>query len=237
MNETAGADETATFGSGSADTDKLGRAIADGVLRDLAREMVLRGEIVPESVTAEELKSLAQDRLRKIVESGNYDVALVVDHSESILADARRYADERKVEYAFVFYGLYIEHTLNRAIRDRAFQLNFSEKETIEIMRKPIPDKIGVTWTLLFGSRLPDSLRKDIRSVTERRNSFIHYKWQPDPTADMLPGDLKRKESMAFDAAERASVELTRRVNQLVALEGSDIDGWLHSPTSPEKDK
>ncbi|KQR22537.1 hypothetical protein ASF79_09925 [Agreia sp. Leaf335] len=202
------------------------KEIVDAVIRGIAREMILSGE-VEVGVSREELSKAAWRRLIELRETGEFSFSMVVDHTDTILQDARKYVDEGKLEYDFVFYGLYLEHLLNRAIRDRAFQIGLSEAETMEVMKKSLHDKTGVIWLLMFDEQFPESLAADIRATAAERNAFIHYKWKPDPTTDMLYDEIKRLEERSVATAERAALALLDYVDALVIPPDSESFSWL----------
>lgn len=204
----------------------LQRMILDNVLRGIANEMVLTGEVDASRLTLDELLALAFARMKEHLRDG-VEFAMVVDHSSTILAEARSYASDGKEEFAFVFYGLFVEHLLNRAIRDRAVQLGLSERETVELMRRAMPDKMGLTWKLLFGEDFPALLRSDIKFISDRRNSFAHYKWQDHPEKFLLPDEIRKRREEAEATAERAVTTLDEHLRQFFATDGDAIDHWL----------
>ncbi|WEK14186.1 MAG: hypothetical protein P0Y48_02950 [Candidatus Microbacterium phytovorans] len=212
----------------------LQRMIVNNVLRGIANEMVLTGEVDPSRLTLDQLLALAFERMKDNLRDG-VEFAMVVDHSSTILAEARSYADGGREEFAFVFYGLFIEHVLNRAIRDRSTQLGLSERETVELMRRSVPDKTGLTWKLLFGEDFPALLRSDIRFISERRNSFAHYKWQDHPESHLLPDAIRTRREKAETTAERAASTLEDYVRRLFTTDGDVIDHWLHGPHPTEE--
>jgi len=217
---------------------EVNRMITESVLRSLAREIVLRGDADPATVTDAELRELAERELVAVFRAGEVDFGLVIDHSDTILRDARRHVDERRFEYAFVYYGLYVEHLLNRAIRDRAVQIDLAESETVDVMKKSIHEKTGLTWRLLFGERMPEAIAADIRELTARRNAFMHYKWKPDPTADMLHDEIEQRTTASIATAERAAEALRAYTDALIAPPESDVFDWLtrSHPAASEKE-
>ncbi|PPG02674.1 hypothetical protein C5E06_09480 [Pseudoclavibacter sp. RFBI5] len=203
--------------------------IASLVIKGIARSMVIQGEVDLDAVSGQDLLDLAKRRLVELVRSGDVDFTMILDHTENILTDARTHAENGKDEYAFVFYALYYEHILNRAIRERAIQLDLSEKEGLELMRRGMPEKLGLTWKLLFGAKFPEELRADILATSRRRNSFIHYKWHADPTLESNLEAEEARRSKSLAAAERAAVDLTDHLNRLLVSPDGDIGKWLHS--------
>lgn len=206
---------------------QLQEDIVEAMTRSVAREMVLTGEIDATTVSEDELKALAWERLKDIVTTTQVEFETVVDHSESILSDARGHVSQHKLEYAFVFYGLYIEHLLNRAIRDRGCQLQLSEGEVVDIMKRSIHEKTGVTWLLIFGQRMPQQLIDDIKATTSARNSFAHYKWKPSGDDSLPMDEILRREDVAVARAERAVSELLPYIDNLTFPPESDAHSWL----------
>lgn len=208
--------------------------ILDVVLKAIANDMVLTGEVDPLRITLDELRTLALERLQVHLEDG-VEIGMVIDHSSTILAEARSYASDGKEEFAFVFYGLFVEHVLNRAIRDRCVQLGLSEREALDLMRRSVPDKTGLTWRLLFGEDFPASLSSDIKFISERRNSFAHYKWQDHPETHLLPHEIRARREEAKATAERAATTLEKYLRQFFATDEDAIDRWLNGPHQTEE--
>lgn len=235
---TEGESDSLATGDGLEMDQDLQRMILDNVLRGIANEMVLTGEVDPSRLTLDELLALAFAKMKEHLRDG-VEFAMVVDHSSTILAEARSYARDGKEEFAFVFYGLFVEHLLNRAIRDRAVQLGLSERETVELMRRSMPDKMGLTWKLLFGEDFPAPLRSDIGFISERRNSFAHYKWQDHPETHLLPNEIRKRREEAEATAERAVASLENHLRQFFATDGDAIDRWLtgEHPTEESHDE
>lgn len=198
------------------------------VVKGIAREMVLSGEADPQKLTVDELRQLAEKELFRRRGAGELDLVMTVDHSQSILEDARRFAADGKREYAFVFYALFVEHILNRAVLDRTVELRLAKDESISLMRKSMNDKTGVIWHLLFGEQFPEELSRSIRLLAERRNAFMHYKWGPDPEGDMSPESLRSSHESALQAAEETAVGVEAYVDQLI-FAAPHISGWLSS--------
>lgn len=209
------------------DRSGLGVRLVEEMLRSIGRDMILHGEVDVATTTVEELRERAYRKLAALHKSGNFTFQMTVDHSDTILQDARRYASEDNVEYAFVFYGLAVEHMLNRAIRDRSFQIALTEDETIEVMRKSIHHKTGKGWTVLFGQSMPEGIVVGIRELAARRNEFMHYKWIPDPTVDMLPVDVKRQTAEAIEGAENAASSLREYIDQLLVPQDGEVFEWI----------
>jgi len=205
----------------------------EAALRAAARDLILAGEVDPTAVSLEELRALAKADLAESLENDDLQFEMVVDYTDSTLHEARTFVDNGRYEFGFVFYGLHIEHLLNRAIRDRSKQLALSESETVELMKRSLYDKTGLTWKLLFGSDMPLEIAQEIRDTAQRRNQFAHYKWQPNPDQHM-PHDLRKSEiERATQAAERGAAQLKEYVDSLVADAATEIHDWINGPRLP----
>lgn len=207
---------------------ELQEALLESILRSLARTMILRGD-VDATISASELRTLAWREFVDLREAGLLQSVPVVDHSNTVLEDARRFAADGKLEYAFVFYGLHLEHRLNRAIREGGVRRSLTEAESVELMKRSIYDKTGVLWILLFDERMPDDLSRDIRAVANVRNQFTHYKWVPDPSFEMTSVANRQKEEAILETAERAVRGLQRYADELIVPSDSDAFSWLTS--------
>ena len=206
--------------------EDLAHSVVEMFLTEIARRMVLTGEVDPAVTNPSDVRALAMSRLREHFEAGA-GFAFTTDHRSSMLEHARSFSLEGRDEYSLVFYGLYIEHTLNLAIRDRAIQLGLAENEAVDLMRRSLPEKTGLTWKRLFDEDFPQQLRADIVTVANRRNAFAHYKWQNDTTLKLLPAAVAARRKTAFEAAERAAVELDAYRARLFGVNGVDLDDWF----------
>lgn len=113
--------------------------------------------------------------------SEEYEDIRIIDHTEAILIQARFFRKEGYNEFACVFYATWLEHTLNGFIHSFATQKRLSDKEIANIIRDT-SYKSKISWLpVVFGKRpFKESQIKMIVKLMEIRNSFIHYKWQPN---------------------------------------------------------
>ncbi len=218
------------------DDTKLAQQVGETVLRAVARDIVLRGEVDGSAVSPEDLRNRARHELLEYVGEG-HEFEIVRDQTETILLEARRYAEDDKIDLAFVFYGLFVEHLLNRAIRDRAQQLELSEGETIELLKKSVYDKTGLTWRLLFGANMPERIVADIREIAKKRNAFAHFKWTAEPMALMSHAQITREAEKAVRLAERCAETLHAYIDTLIVAAGSPASAWLAGSDSASERK
>lgn len=211
---------------------ELQQELLESILRSVARTMILRGDVDAATVPLDELRSLAWHEFKALRTAGAFQTVPVVDHSSTILEDARKFATDGNLEYAFVFYGLHLEHRLNRAIRDGGIRRSLSEAETVEIMKRSIYDKTGFLWLLLFEERMPEDLSRDIRAVANVRNQFAHYKWTPEQSFELSHDESEKKAVAALETAERAVLGLQCYADELIVPAGSDAFSWLTTTSS-----
>lgn len=115
--------------------------------------------------------------LKKFIKNKN--LVPIIDHTESILTQARVYRKEGEKEFACLFYAMWFEHTLNGFVFAFAKRMNLSDKE-IEGLIRDTSYKSKFSWLLrLFGK---EPFRRSqinlIIKLMETRNSFVHYKWK-----------------------------------------------------------
>jgi len=129
------------------------------------------------------------------------EISFVIDHQPSILKEAEKSLLREDFELAYVFFATYFEHLINGVIERKCLKEKISIGTYKELVRRAsLEDKF--TWVLEI-LKLPEfskSHRKVIKIVSERRNSFIHYKYQPqsnDPYNDEKEWEGIKKELKA----------------------------------------
>lgn len=110
----------------------------------------------------------------------------IVDHKTSVLEQARKFGEAGFIDFSRVFYAIYFEHLVNRIVYISARHKGVRDTSIKDILRF-----IGIegktTWLLeMFNlpNLNPDHL-KVLRTLFEKRNSFIHYKWNLNHLAAM----------------------------------------------------
>lgn len=73
-------------------------------------------------------------------------------------------------------------------------------------------EKTGLTWKLVLNDDFPSDLAGLIRNVANRRNAFVHYKWQTSETHDFDP--QRANMVVAIEDAEHAVTDLERLYRQ-----------------------
>jgi hypothetical protein len=102
---------------------------------------------------------------------------IIIDYTDSLLKDARRFYTERHYEKASLFYAMYFEHEVNRLISIKLATKKIDENAKRKIMRQPLYDKLTWIVDLMEVKRPNDKFLKFIKPLSDDRNAFVHYKW------------------------------------------------------------
>ncbi len=171
-------------------------------------ESLLRNRDVHPKTTSAALWRAYGSSLRK-----NTELAIVIDHTVSLITEARRHGRERRFAMANLFYATYIEHCLNDMLSTVAKWRKMKSAD-IRNMLRVTNIEAKATWLLaVFGAKpIPESQLQTIRLILEARNAFVHYKWTPETQ----PRSGEVMETRNLKRAERAIRYLNRRATRLV---------------------
>lgn len=152
--------------------------LAAALLRSLAAQLVADGVIDPSGMTQEEFRSAFLAEMQGIREEGS-EVKFILDHQDSVLEQARIFEEAEKADFAVMFYATWVEHWLNDMIVWKLQRAGTPQSDIVQLIRVTnLKRKIGKVWTDTFGEELDQNLVTCILALAERRNSFVHYKWQ-----------------------------------------------------------
>jgi hypothetical protein len=152
---------------------------------------------------------------RRLKKNGE-DISLVIDYQPSLLEEADRYVSQGNFELAYVFFATYFEHLINGVIEVKCAKEKIAHSTYKELIRKvSLEDKF--TWVLEV-LKMPDFNNlhwKTIKATSEKRNSFIHYKYQPKPN------DLDdEKEWRKVEKNIKAAVKYSKIYQTRISYEG-----------------
>tara|TARA_R100000322_G_scaffold131122_1_gene87133 strand:- start:15 stop:644 length:630 start_codon:yes stop_codon:yes gene_type:complete len=108
------------------------------------------------------------------------DINFLIDHRDKLLPNAEHFANEGTFELALMFYATYYEHTINKIIGATVHSSDLSASVTKGILRN-VNLEGKLTWVLevLGLPAFNAHYLKTVKNVSEARNAFVHYKWQP----------------------------------------------------------
>lgn len=113
-----------------------------------------------------------------------------IDHSETLLEEARKFKKASKYEIACTLYATWFEHWINFIIKTQLCRLNIADEEAIALIRDVnIKTKYGLILNLIKLPEIPKIHKQSIAKISELRNGFVHYKYKPlnmdhDPSTD-----------------------------------------------------
>ncbi|WP_375490365.1 hypothetical protein [uncultured Jatrophihabitans sp.] len=185
-------------------TDRVGpsaleREAVKLLLQAVMEQHVRHGDLVLNGRSDEDVADQVAEILKCYVDQlGEFEV--VKDHRATLFEEARVYLAAGKADLALMLIATWIEHWLNDMIAWRAESTGLNDSEIIQLLRDSgFRSKLTVTWRLVFAERLPDRLVGIAQRVGERRNAFVHYKWQSKPAGDAAADD-ERTAALASDS-------------------------------------
>jgi hypothetical protein len=187
------------------------RELAEDLIRAVALSYVAAGQIDPQGKTAEQIMREGAARAREDYRDPDFRPTFIIDHHDEILSNARSLGDADRHQFAVVFYAMWIEHWLNWMLAWKAQRLELTSEETIQLLKMNVDQKLGAAWTITFGSSFDRELRNRIKSITDARNGFVHYKW---PSFD--PDDESKEQSdEQFRSHARTAEDVVARLREL----------------------
>ena len=149
-------------------------SIADALLLD---GTLVEEDFDDEKVLMQKIRKFVQDTRKAGVEFG-----VVIDHQPSMLDRARKHQLKEEFELAYVFYATYFEHLINGVIQAKCIKEGISNSTYKELIRRvSLEDKFSWVLELLKLPSFNTTHWKTIKTISEKRNNFIHYKYQPKP--------------------------------------------------------
>jgi|GEM_PF-2473236 len=178
------------------DLDKLGMTEKDlKKLQNDVVESVIRSWFVAGLITIEDFNDKEELR-NKLLRLANADeFRFSIDYTGDLLLSAKKYKRAGKIANAKLFYAIYFEHEINGFI-DQVCKRKSIDKKTINDIIKSvnIPGKITWLLTLLGLPPITSHHKKILTKLFDDRNTYIHYKYNPEPVNDDEDKDTKRRE-------------------------------------------
>lgn len=153
---------------------KLGVLIFEGYYK----RFVADGLLDPEGKSGAELKAEFCHQFEKAHKDKSSFYNVITDHTEDLLAAARAHAKRDKCDIACLFYATWLEHWVNRLIKEKAKALGDESLKTL-IRETGLKAKYQCLPALLGIPRLCDTHVNTALRIAELRNGFVHYKFVP----------------------------------------------------------
>lgn len=161
-------------------TESKQKRIGVTLVRSVAEELVRFGVINPEGKSDEELHSAVLRYIQgNFINKGEVTFTWVIDHTQMILQEARKFTQVGQLELSCLFYATWFEHWLNDVIYTAGKRRKLSEQEITQIIRET-QFRGKSTWLLriLNLGTINETHLKRMQNNIESRNSFVHYKWK-----------------------------------------------------------
>lgn len=110
------------------------------------------------------------------------EISVVIDHRSSILKTAESYQRSENFDFSAVFYAVFFEHTINHIIDSKLSKDGFKKSTVRELIRSAnLEAKLGWVIEIIQLPAIRPSHKKTILSVANKRNAFLHHKWERSP--------------------------------------------------------
>lgn len=152
-------------------------SVAKFLIPNLIRDFFISGDLT--EVDLELTQSELLIKLKSII--AKTELLFTVDHRDRILQKAENHLQAEELEFSKIFYAMFFEHTLNKIIHFQCGKKNINSKTKNDIVRS-IDINGKLTWLLVLLGFKPFNVNhiKTIKKLSEDRNAFIHYKWNPE---------------------------------------------------------
>lgn len=193
---------------------KKEQAFARDLVRSLAESALINGDITLDDFSD---KKKLLTKLKKLIPKKDEDLLFSISYQPSLLEEAEFYSQKNRFDMAYVMYATYFEHFINEIIDIWARQNSINHDSASNLMRKiSLEDKY--TWILQI-LKLPKFNRerwKTIKFVSEKRNTFLHYKYKPEPPA--TPPKTKQNEWVTILPSLQKAVTYTKKYRSRVVF-------------------
>lgn len=142
----------------------------------------------PEKISKEKAMEILSDKkkLNRYIKS--LQIEPVIDHRDELLQVAEEQFKKRNFGLSVALFASIIEHSVNKIISVRCSQKKLKDKTKKEILRNcDIQSKC--TWLLELLDLPPflTSYINIIKTTSDERNTYLHYKWNPITNFDEIP--------------------------------------------------
>lgn len=191
-------------------------ALARSFFNTIAESAFINGDLNIEDFSD---KKLLREKILRLIPKEDKNIYFTIDHTPTLLEKGEWFAKNEEYNLAYVFYATYFEHFINE-ILDMWATRNSIKYETSSLLIKKVTLEDKYTW-LLEVLKLPTFKQehwKTIKKLSDKRNSFIHYKYKPE-AADR--DDSKDKTEWTEDYKDIIkTITYTRRYRSKIVFNG-----------------
>ena len=183
------------------------------LVRSIAEGLILDGVVDPRGKSDIQLQREVLGHVKRFVDNPRVGLIAAVDHTSTILKQARTYALSNDYELSCLFYATWFEHWLNHFIYSSLKRMKLTQQEITQIIRE-VQFRGKSTWLLrLLKLKAINKTHLGVmNNVSEARNAYVHYKWK----AVDIDSDEWSEESAknSLEGVEKTVRYLQRLANQ-----------------------
>lgn len=152
--------------------------LSNEILLNVVESLYSSGVFNDDDIKDRDSNRLAFQRL--IDKDDSFD--LTTSHTQSLSSKAKAYKKANEIDYSRMFYATFFEHQINELIHLHCIRNKLDTKTQTTIIQS-VNIRGKFTWLLQL-MNYPKFNKNHLNTVTklaDSRNSFVHYKWKPDP--------------------------------------------------------
>ena len=161
--------------------------------QSLAEGRIADGTIDPTGKTKAQVLSETADWFGENyddIKEGKMEFLFVHDLRQNWLEKAEREFKNKDYALSIILYSLYIEHWVNNLVVKSLREKDLSDTEIVTIIRETnMRGKFGWLLKILGLPPIDDDKKRHILAICEKRNSYVHYKWNIDFLGDHFEND------------------------------------------------
>ncbi len=145
-------------------------------------------------------RDILLDKVRKGIPKKDSELFFTIVHHPDLLERAEDAVKNNEWNYVYVYYATYFEHFINDILCVWAVKQKKPHKVIKELIRKvSIEDKYSWVLELLNAPKFNTKHLKIIKKLSENRNSFLHYKFEPEAANEPAGKEQKEWNTMSRD--------------------------------------
>lgn len=181
--------------------NRVEKKLVKSLVASITESAYVSGEISMEDFND---KNHLLKKLRDYIPKNDKDLFFTIIHDKNLIQRAEEEISKEDWQYAYVFYATYFEHFINEILCIWAVKQKKPHKLIKELIRRVggIEDKYTWVLEILDLPKFNERHFKTIKYLSEKRNSFIHYKFEPKASSEDSNKEKEEWKKIKFDVSK-----------------------------------